>query len=388
MEEMRVFLDLGVVLLASFFMAAIFEKLKLPPVIGMIIAGILLNPFTPGFVVESKNEIALFAQLGGILLMFVLGLQFDYTCFRRFGAKAFVVAGGASIATLIAGAAAGSILGFTLPESLIIGAFFVSTSTTIALRLQKELGLDKLQGSPIMEAAIVIDDLYGFIALALVSAYIGVGGNIAPDAVLSATGMVVVPVLVFIAGVRLIPPIFELIEQRFASSGLTVGTVFCLMLAYALSSFGISPFISAFLAGTILTSSIRYRNVLRDVMPIRNLFANVFFVSVGLMLNPGLTLDALPAIIALVTIAIASKWIAASLMLIKSGIPSMSSVQLGLLTAPRGEVLLILAESVVIAGVVSPVFLSYATGIVLLSALAVPFLAPFVVRRRNSFSTN
>lgn len=373
----RAMLDLGVILFASFIGAAIFERLKLPPVIGMILAGIALSPFTPGFVVESNGEITLFAQLGGILLMFVLGLHFEYHHVKRMGTRGFVLAGVASVATFAAGAAAGWLFGMGIAELLIIGAFFVSTSTTMALRMMQEMGLENLKNAKIMQAAIVIDDLYGFIVLSLISGFIGVQGASVEGAVLASLTMLAAIVLIFFAGVRIVPIVFEFFEERFPSSALTLGTAFCLIMVYFLMLFNVSPFIGAFLAGTVLTSSIRYKDVIKSVMPVRNLFANVFFASIGLLLDPFLLLGAMGLIAVLSAVAIISKWAAAGAVLVRYGSSPREAAKLGLMTSPRGEVLLIIAENVVLAGVVQPIFLAIATGIVLLSAFAPPFIMAF-----------
>ncbi|MEM4366948.1 MAG: cation:proton antiporter [Candidatus Anstonellales archaeon] len=367
-DAVRVMFDLGAILVASFLGASIFEKLRLPPVIGMILAGILLSPFTPGFTVESSAEIKLFAELGGILLMFVLGLQFEYHLMRKLSFNAFILAGVASVATFLAGAFAATAIGMNFAEALIIGSFMVSTSTTMALKLQGDLNYKKMKNSKLMAAAIVIDDLYGFIVLGLISGYLGVKAGTFSDVLVSSFSMLLAIVAIFFIGVKVAPKVFEIFEKHFPSSSFTIGAAFCLMLVYTLTWFEVSPFISAFLAGTIITSSIRYKDVLDSVMPIRNLFASVFFVSIGLMLNPFLMLGAIPLVLFMTFVGVASKWVAASGVLIKLHSDREEAYKLGMLTAPRGEVLLIIAESVVAAGVVSEVFLSIATGIVLLSA--------------------
>ncbi len=370
--------DLGVILFASLIMATLFERMKLPPVIGMVLAGIMLNPFTPGFVVESNREITIFAQLGGVLLMFVLGLQFEYHQMKKLGTIGFTLAGVASVVTFFAGAAGGLLLGMSLAELLIIGAFFVSTSTTIALHIIHEMGLDKLKNSKLMEAAIVIDDLYGFIVLSLISGYIGIASASTGEVLLSSAWMLLSIIAVFLLGVRVIPKIFEIFDKYFPSSALTLGTAFCLVLVYELMQFNVSPFIGAFLAGTILTSSVFHKNVLGSVMPIRNLFANVFFVSIGLLLDPSQLFVALPTIVFLSIIAVVSKWLAASAFLVKLGSNIKDALKLGAMTSPRGEVLLIIASNVVLAEVVAPVFLSIATGILILSTIAPMIIMKFI----------
>jgi len=379
--EHKMIFDLGIVLLFALFSGAIAQRIRVPSVIGVILAGILLNPFTPGYVIDS-TEIFTFAQLGAILIMFVLGLQFEHTYFRKIGLHAFIIAGVASFFTFVAGFSAGILFDFGAAMSLLLGAVFVSTSTTIALKLYDDMEISKTKSSEIVRAAIVIDDLYGFLALAFVSSYTGTGGGIS-EFLFSGVVTLAFALLVFFLGTKIAPKIFTLIEKSFPNTSLALGTSFCLILSYFVVYFNLSPIIGAFLAGTILTSTMVHKNVLNAIMPVRNLFAVVFFISIGLLLNPWLVLNVFPLAIFLSMLAIFSKAVPVSLLLTRIKTPLLEAFELGLTTGPRGEVTLIIAQTAVMSGIADWTFFSVITSIVILTTILTPFLIS-VVRAEKS----
>lgn len=371
--ETKILFDLGAVLILALIGGTIFRKLKLPTVIGIILIGIIVSPFTPGYAID-REEISLFAQIGAILLMFVLGLQFENRHFQQFGPKAFAMAGIAGITVFLAGVFLGNMLGWGRTGAFLLGALLVSTSTTIALKMQSEMGLDRTKAAKLTKASIVIDDLFGFMALALVYSEIGIAKQGYNDLIFSASLMLFSVIAIFYIGVKIVPKLFGMAERLFPGSALTIGTAFCLILSYGVVYFNISPVLGAFLAGTILTSSISYRDVLKSIIPLRNLFASFFFISIGLSLDPNLLISILPLALIITVIAIAAKGLPVALFLLREKVPLKESLQLAATTGPRGEVPLIIAQTVVLEGIVESAFLSIATSLVLLTAVISPLL--------------
>ena len=268
----------------------------------------------------------------------------------------------------------GNVLGWSRVSSFLLGALLVSTSTTIALKMQSEMGLDKTRAARLTKASIVIDDLFGFMALALVYSEIGIAKQGYSDLAFSAAVTLFSVIAIFYLGVKVVPKLFEMMEGLFPGSALTIGTAFCLILSYGVVYFNISPILGAFLAGTILTSSISYRDVLKSIIPLRNLFAGFFFISIGLGLDPNLLVSILPLALIITIIAIVAKGLPIALFLLKEKVPLRESLQLAATTGPRGEVPLIIAQTVVLEGIVESAFLSIATSLVLLTAVISPFL--------------
>lgn len=367
--DYRLLLDLGVLLLVALFCAALFQKLKLPPVVGMLIAGIVIGPFTPGFQVVSKEIITL-GQIGAILILFGLGLEFKYQNFKKYGFQAVLLAGCSGFGGFVAGAVCGFLLNWSLSESLLLGALFVSTSSTIALKMMEEtLHFKESEGAMITKTAIVVDDLYGFLALALVLTQIQGGSALQADMAFSIAKVLVSIIVIFAVGIFLMPRIFTRIEKLFTGSAFAFGISFCLILSYAVISIGLSPLIGAFLAGTILTATMQYKDVLRSIIPIRNLFATVFFVSIGLSIDPSVVLSGLPVALLISVVAIFSKAVVFSLVLRHFKVPLKEALLCGLVTGPRGEISLIISQTANVSGIIGAMFLGIAASLVLLTSL-------------------
>lgn len=367
--EYQLLLELGVLLLVALLCATIFQKLKMPPVMGMLIAGIIIGPFTPGFKIVSE-WIIIMGQLGAILILFGLGLEFKYKDIKTFGMQGLALAGLSGFAGFAAGILLGFLLNWSMAESLLLGALFVSTSSTIALKMMEERPqLNESRGGMITKSAIVFDDLYGFIALAIVLALLQNGTGVNSDVAISIGRVLISIIAIFSVGIFLMPKVFKYIEKIFAGSAIAFGISFCLLLSYAFFSLGISPLIGAFLAGTILTTTVQYKNVLTSLIPVRNLFATVFFVSIGLTINPFEIIYMLPVALLVSLVAIFSKALMFTFILTRANISLKDAFILGLTTGPRGELSLIITQAASLGGLVSPLFLSVAASLVLLTAL-------------------
>ncbi|MFH0817286.1 MAG: cation:proton antiporter, partial [Candidatus Micrarchaeota archaeon] len=271
-------------------------------------------------------------------------------------------------------------------ESLLLGVIFISSSTTIALKMLEELvGPKNQKEEALAKAAIVIEDLYGFAALAFVLAYIQTGAvstsmPVVIEAVLASVAMLA---MLFFMGVNIMPKIFYLIEKFFPGSAFSFGIAFCLFLSYAVISLNVSPLIGAFLAGTILTSTIGHKDVLKSIIPIRNLFATLFFVSIGMLINPNLLISILPVAIIISVVAILSKAVPFTLVLMRFGVRQKDAVPLGVITGPRGEISLVIAQTAIFSELAGQHFLAIATGLVLLTAIISPVLLLSVMRLKS-----
>lgn len=380
MDQQRLLLDIGMILVAGLLGGALFSRIKLPAAVGIILAGIALSPFTPGYTVDANEEIIFIGQIGAILIMFTIGLEFDHRFLGKIGGKAALLAAAACTVTFFSGYILGTFLGLRGLESMLIGLFFISTSSTIALKMMEEMGLKGYKNAEIMQCAIIIDDLYGFFALTLYTSGIGAINQSIKDASLMALSVLASVVIIFFIGVKIMPLVLSQAEKWMKNSSLTLAVAFCLFLSYVVLTMGISPLIGAFLAGTILTATMSHKNVLETLNPLRTLFGAVFFITIGLVLDPKLIPPVVLIVLAYSAVALLSKAAAATFTLRRMGTPLKEALALGAVTGPRGEVLLIIAQTAVLSSVVGPQYLAIATGIVLITAVASPLLINLIKR--------
>ncbi|MFZ2456405.1 MAG: cation:proton antiporter [Candidatus Altiarchaeia archaeon] len=385
MDQQRIFLDIGMILVAGLLGGTLFSKLKLPAAVGIILAGVALSPFTPGYTVNANEEIVFIGQIGALLIMFTIGLEFDHRFLEKIGRKAFLLAAVACTATFLAGLMLGTALGLPRLETILIGMFFISTSTPIGLRMIDEMGLSRYKNAKVLQAALVIDDLFGFLALTVYTSEIGTQNPSVLGISLMALSVLAAVIAIFFIGVKVIPIVLSHAEKQMKDSSLTLAVAFCLFLSYAVVSMSISPLIGAFLAGTILTASLSHRNILDALKPLMNLFGAVFFVSIGLMLDPKLIPPIIGVAVLYSVVALSTKAAAAAIALRKMGTPPGEALNLGIVTGPRGEVLLIMAQTSVLASAVGQEYLAIATAIVLITAVASPVLINLL--KRHTWTT-
>lgn len=344
-------LDFAVVLIAAEIGGVLFGYLKLPRVVGMLVAGIILGPFTPGYIVDLAG-IEDLALLGAVFLMFSVGLSFDIRTFRRLGAAPFILAGMGVGISLVFGIALGIAVGWALLPSLFLGLILTSTSTTIGLKLLQDFGLTNSPGADLVTAAILVDDI---ISLSLMTVAVGLAS---PTPVPSSTiiaglaAIIALVALLVFVGQRALPSILKVTDELSPGSTVTVAVSFALLLSFAFAVFGLPPLVGAFFAGSIVASTEYGSRVIKHIRPVSAIFMGVFFTSIGFLINPGM----LPAIalmaVAVVPIAIAAKILPGFMMLrrVKS-LPRKDVWWLAAVLIPRAEVSLIIAQYGVSIGI-------------------------------------
>ncbi|MDQ1323841.1 MAG: monovalent cation:H+ antiporter-2, family [Chloroflexota bacterium] len=341
--ELRFILDLGVALALALVFGALATRFGQPPIVGYLAAGVVIGPFTPGFV-GNQEQIGQLAELGVVLLLFALGVEFSLHELRRVWRIAVPGAIAQIVITAVAGAAVVILLGMSPVEGAVIGSAIAISSTLVVLKILVERGeMDSLHG----RAAIgwmVVQDLVTIILIALLEPLAG-GGSAAPVlfALVRAAAFMA---LAYIVGTRLLPWLFRTVS-RLGSPELFLLSVFATaLLAAFLSSavFGLSLALGAFVAGLIVSESDLSHQAAGEIIPFRDLFAVLFFVSVGMLLDPAALVDDWPALLALLAVAVGVKAAASAGLGRMLGLPLRSALLLGATIAQVGEFSFLLAE--------------------------------------------
>ncbi len=341
--ELRFILDLGVAVALALAGGAVAVRLRQPPIVGYIVAGVIIGPFTPGFVGDAQ-EIGQLAELGVVLLLFALGVEFSLQELRRVWRIAVPGAVAQIVITAVAGTAVAVPLGLGPVEAAVIGSAIAISSTLVVLKMLVERGeLDSLHG----RAAIgwmVVQDLATILMMALLEPLAGDGSLLPVAFALLRTAAFLA--LAFFVGARVLPWLFGTVS-RLGSPELFLLSVFATaLLAAFLSSavFGLSLALGAFVAGIIVSESDLSHQAAGEIIPFRDLFAVLFFVSVGMLLDPSAILRDWPALLALLAVAMLVKAGAASILGRVLGLPLRSAVLLGASIGQVGEFSFLLAE--------------------------------------------
>ncbi|WCT75429.1 YbaL family putative K(+) efflux transporter [Sphingomonas naphthae] len=329
-------------------MGSVAQRLRLPPLVGYLFAGILIGPFTPGYVADQElaNELA---EIGVILLMFGVGLHFSLK--DLLAVKTIAIPGAIvqiAVATAL-GAGLGWWLGWDIGGGLIFGLALSVASTVVLLRAMQERRLLETERGRIAVGWLIVEDLVMVLALVLIPALAnggGEGGQGLGLTIAITLGKVAAFVaIMLIAGRRFIPWLLHLVAHS-GSRELFRLSVLAVALGVAFGAamlFGVSFALGAFFAGMILAESPLSARAAQETLPLRDAFAVLFFVSVGMLFNPSVLLDAPLALLATVAIILIGKSIAAFVIVLVFGRGRRTALTISASLAQIGEFSFILA---------------------------------------------
>jgi CPA2 family monovalent cation:H+ antiporter-2 len=374
-EQLRFILNLGGLVAAAVIGGAIAVRLRQPAVLGYLLAGVAIGPFTPGFVGDVEG-ITVLADIGVVLLLFALGVQFSIHELRAVGRVA--LPGGAAQVLLVLGAGTAIMvgLGSDLREALVVGACLSLSSTLVVLKSLLDRGeLDSLHGRAAIGWSIVQDiaTIVFIVALPPLA-----GGDVLVPFALAMVKAVVFLGLAYVVGTRLLPWAFGTIA-RLGSSELFLLAVFAtaLLTAFIASAiFGLSLALGAFVAGVLVSESELAHQAAAEVTPFRDLFAVIFFVSVGMLVDPAALLPDAGLVALLVVIAVGGKAILTAALGRGLGLPRRSAIMLGALMGQVGEFSFILADNALDLELLS----GRAYNLILGTAVVTILLSPFAAR--------
>ena len=325
-------------------------RLHLSPLVGYLLAGIAVGPFTPGFVADTKLAGEL-AEVGVILLMFGVGMHFSISDLLAVRSIALPGAVAQMVAATALGAVTALVWGWTIVASLVFGLALSVASTVVLLRALKEQGvLDSMDGR-IATGWLIVEDLVMVLALVLLPAIaVPFGMQSIGTGVLAALGMMLAKVGVFIAvmlivGVRMLPWLLDQVARTGSRELFTVGVVVA-ALGIALGSaelFGVSLSLGAFFAGVIINQSDHSHRAGKELQPLEDAFAVLFFVSVGMLFDPAILVRQPLQVLAVVAIIILGKSFVAFLIVRAFQYPLGSALMISASLAQIGEFSFILA---------------------------------------------
>ena len=371
-EDLRFILNLGVAVLAALVGGAIAARLRQPTIVGYLVAGIVIGPFTPGFV-GDQEQITVLADIGIVLLLFALGVQFplrDLVSVRGVAVGAALLQVGA---TTIAGAVAAGALGFDVRSAVVIGVTLAISSTLVVVKLLVERGeLDAAHGRALV-GWMLVQDLVTIVVAATLPAL--TGSDPLGPLLLAAGRVALFLLLASVVGTRLLPAAFRIVA-RLGSSELFLLAVIATALVAAVASaavFGLSLALGAFVAGLLIAESELSHQAVAEVVPFRDLFAVLFFVSVGMLVDPASIAAQAGLVMVFVVIAVGLKGILAGAFARVFGLPARSAILLGATLAQVGEFSFILAEEALGLGILSQPAYDVLLGTAVVSIVLTPF---------------
>jgi CPA2 family monovalent cation:H+ antiporter-2 len=371
-EELRFILNLGIAVLVALLGGAIAARLRQPTIVGYLLAGVAIGPFTPGFE-GDQEQITILADIGVVLLLFALGVQFsirELAAVRRIALGAAVLQ---ILGTTAVGFAAAFALGLDMRSAFVLGAATAISSTLLVVKLLVERGeLEAAHGRALV-GWMIAQDLATIVFVATMPA---LAGEDPVGPLLLAAGRVAVFLgLAFLVGTRVLPVLFRLVA-RLGSSELFLLAVFGTALIAAVTSsavFGLGLALGAFVAGLLISESELSYQAIAEIVPFRDLFAVLFFVSVGMLVDP-LSLAAQPGpLLVLVVVAVVVKGALSAGLARVFGLPARSAILLGATLSQVGEFSFILAEEALRLDILAKPAYDLLLGTALVSIVLTPF---------------
>ncbi|MDR1290322.1 MAG: cation:proton antiporter [Planctomycetaceae bacterium] len=337
--------DLGLILMAAAVMTLLFKWLKQPIVLGYLIAGFFVGPhfqFLPA--VHDTDSVKTWSEIGVIFMLFGLGLEFSFRKLIHVGKTATITATFEILCMIIAGYAVGRILGWSTMSSLFLGAILSMSSTTIIVKAFSEQNLKGVNFASIVFGVLIVEDLIAILLLVLLGS-IAVTQNLSGVALLSSSlKLVFFLILWFILGIFLLPVFFKFCRKLLTDEILLIiSMALCFMMVIIAVKVGFSTALGAFVMGSLLAETVKGAKIEELIVPVKDLFSAIFFVSVGMLIDPKILVQYFGIIILLTVITVVGKFFGTAIGALLSGCNIKSSMQSGMSMAQIGEFSFIIA---------------------------------------------
>ncbi|MDQ0651635.1 transporter, CPA2 family [Pseudomonas cedrina] len=368
--------DLAVIMLVAGVVTVLFHRLKQPVVLGYIVAGFIIGPHTPPFgLIHDEDTIKTLAELGVIFLMFCLGLEFSLRKLFKVGATAFIAAFLEIILMIWIGYEIGQWFDWNTMDSLFLGAILAISSTTIIVKALNDLKMKNQRFAQLIFGVLIVEDILGIGIIALLSS-IAVSGTVSSGEVFSTVGKLSLFMIVaLVIGILLVPRLLAYVA-KFESNEMLLITVLGLCFGFCLLVVKLeySMVLGAFLIGAIMAESRQLIKIERLIEPVRDMFSAIFFVAIGLMIDPQILLQyAWP--IAVITVAVVlGKMLSCGLGAFIAGNDGRTSLRVGMGLSQIGEFSFIIAALGMTLQVTSDFLYPVAVAVSAITTLLTPYL--------------
>jgi monovalent cation:H+ antiporter-2, CPA2 family len=375
--------DLALILIAGAVTTLIFRKIKQPLVLGYIIAGFFVGPhFDMLPTVADVENIDTLAEIGVIFLLFSLGLEFSFKKLMRVGGEASITAFVEIVFITVTGYFVGQWMGWSKMDSLFLGGMLASSSTTIIIRAFDELGVKTKQYARIVFGVLVVEDIVVILLMVLLSTIAVTQQFEGTEIVFTILKLLFFLALWFIGGIFILPTLLKKAKSLLDNETLLILTLgLCLGMVVLATQVGFSAELGAFIMGSIIAETTSAEKVEALIKPVKDLFGAVFFVSVGMMIDPQAIVQYGVPVIVVTLMTLFGKLFSTTLGALLSGQPLRQSVQVGMSMAQIGEFAFIVATLGLSLGVISDFLFPVAVG----ASAITTFTTPYMIRYSDKF---
>lgn len=370
--------DLALILASAGLMTLIFKRLKQPLVLGYIVAGIIAGPhltFTPT-VIDTAN-IQTWADIGVVFLLFALGLEFSFKKLMKVGGPATIAAVTIIFGMVMLGVTVGVVLGWKRMDCLFLGGMLAMSSTSIIYKAFDDLGLRTKRFTGLVFGILIIEDLVAIVLMVLLST-MAVSKNFEGMEMVYSIGKLLFFLLLwFLTGIYIIPTFFRRTRLLMGDETMLIVSLgLCLSMVVFATYVGFSSALGAFVMGSILAETLEAEKIERLVKPVKDLFAAIFFVSVGMMVDPGMIAEYIWPIVIITLTVLIGQTVFGTFGVVLAGQPLKTALQSGFCLTQIGEFAFIIAS----LGITMHVTSNFLYPIVVAVAVITTFLTPYMIR--------
>ncbi|MCM1482707.1 MAG: cation:proton antiporter [Muribaculaceae bacterium] len=367
--------DLAFILILGAVTTVFFKWIKQPVVLGYIVAGFLASPhfeYLPS--VTTESNIDFWAQIGIVILLFSLGLEFSFKKLLNAGGSAVVTALVIVVGMMCVGLVTGHILGFSFINCLFLGGMLSMSSTTIIIKAFADLNLTRKKFASLVFAVLVVEDLFAVVMMVILSS-IAVNNRVAGGEMLySITKLVFFLVMWFAVGVYILPSLLNRVRRFLNTETLLIVSMgLCLGMAVFSVACGFSLALGAFVMGSILAGTSFAERIEHVTLPVKDLFGSVFFISVGMMVNPQVIAQYWPTILIISCAVIVGMTIFGTFGMLLTGQSLKVAMESGFSLTQIGEFAFIIASLGMSLGVLDPTIYPIVVAVSVLTTFTTPY---------------
>ena len=373
--------DLALILVIAGIVTIIFRRLKQPLVLGYIVAGFLCGPqfaFFPSIV--DKTNISTWADIGVIFLMFTLGLEFSFKKIFKMGSTPFIAACTIIFCMIGLGSITGHFFGWSRINSLFLGGMLAMSSTTVIYKALSDMGLRQQRFASSVMSVLVVEDILGILLMVILSTIAVSSSFQGAQLIGSLLQLALVLVVWFVVGVFVIPSFLRRSRKWMSKETLLIVSIgLCFLMVELAESMHYSSAFGAFMMGSILAETIEAEEINLLVEPVKDLFGAIFFVSVGMLVNPSIIVEYWLPILVLILVILAGQAIFGTTGYLLSGQPLKVAIQSGFCMAQIGEFAFIIAS----LGNSLNVTADFLYPVVVAVSVITTFLTPYMIKAAN-----
>lgn len=368
--------DLALILVLAGIMSLLFKKLKQPVVLGYIVAGFLASPYMPYTPsVLDSNDISIWADIGVIFLLFSLGLEFRIKKLLMSGSTPIIAVTTSVTCMITIGIIIGHLFGWSFMDGLYLGGMMSMSSTSIIIKAFDDLGVRQQKFAGLVFSVLIIEDIIAIVMMLLFGT-LGEGKQVEGMEILLNIGkLVFFIVLWFVVGIYLIPLLLKKIRPLLNEETLLIVSLsLCFLMVVLSTAVGFSSAFGAFVMGSILAETLESEKIEHLTAPVKDLFGAIFFVSVGMMINPALLLKYWLPIVVITLVMIIIRSSVDTLGFILGGTPIKTAVKCGYSLAQVGEFSFIIATLGISLGAISEFIYPIIVSVCVLTTFTTPYM--------------